>query len=753
MIRALPLMLSLSCGSGEQTVASPDTRPNIVVFTLDTLRADALGVYGQKLPTSPHIDTLAQQGYRFRRAYTVTPLTIPAHSSLWTSLLPPRHGVQDNGDFFLSEGSTTLAEILQISGYQTMASVGAEVTSHHWGFAQGFDAYFDELGASRETEKNRWRVERPATEVIADAVNWFGTSRDQRKPFFAWLHLFDVHHPYEPPEPFKTQFKGRPYLGEVAWTDSQVHDFLMKIEALGEMENTWIFILSDHGEGRGSHGEMLHGSLLYNSTTRIPFLAIPPKRDGGGKRIDFPVSIVDFYPTSLAIAGLEIPDGIDGMDLTPWLQPNTKEEFKGREVYVESLYAYRHYGWAPQKAFVTDDYKLIDSTTPELYAGRDLQEKTNLAKQKPTMVGELTAQLRTMTTAMVSESNTADRVELSPERLEQLAALGYITTTVDTDTPKEGLPDPVSRLPFLKELEKARKLLQAGRLNEASTQIDALLEEEPTLVDMRTLRAQLLLRMGKIDEAHQAALDIEEKHPSTNNKSMLANILLRKGEMDAASSMFESIIHIDPYMEHIWRGWLNTLFLSGRIAELDAAVQYAKTTVPDSLVTQTFEGLILFMRNDIPAAEHILLQTLDSDPGQPFVNHTMGLIRRSQGMPNAAEQFLREEIRLNPPAVPARRTFVELLAEQKRYNEQLRQLRAIQRAEPPNPLTAHAMAQALFNLQQYDEASKAVQACMKIDANYAGCALLWANVLKKQGKDAEAQEAFEQAVKLRENSR
>ena len=269
---------------------------------------------------------------------------------------------------------------------------------------------------------------------------------------------------------------------------------------------------------------------------------------------------------------------------------------------------------------------------------------------------------------------------------------------------------------------------------------------------MRTLRAQLLLRMGKIEEAYQAALDIEEKHPSTNNKSMLANILLRKGDMEAAASMFESIIQIDPYMEHIWRGWLNTLFLSGRIPELDNAVQFAKLKIPESLVTQTFEGLTLFMRNDIPGAELILLQTLDTDPGQPFVNHTMGLIRRSQGMPNEAEQFLREEIRLNPPAVPARRTFVEILAEQKRYNEQLRQLRAIKRAEPPNPLTAHAIAQALFNMKRYDDSSKAVQACMQMDENYAGCALLWANILKKQGKDEDAQKAFDRAVKLRDQN-
>ena len=748
-MRSIALMLTLACGTNSESVPkTAGEQPNIIVFTLDTLRADALGAYGQKLNTSPNIDAMSNGGYRFARAYTVTPLTIPAHSSLWTSMWPPRHGVQDNGDFFLDEGATTLAERLQDAGYQTMASVGAEVTSHHWGFAQGFDAYFDELGASRDEEQNRWRVERPAPEVLADAVGWFTQDRSKDKPFFAWLHLFDIHHPYEPPEPFKSQFEKRPYLGEIAWTDHQVQTFLSQIDALSELENTWIFILSDHGEGRGSHGEMLHGSLLYNSTTRIPFIVVPPKRDGGGKKIKFPVSIVDVYPTALTLAGIEVPDGLDGMDLTPWLKPGAVEEPTGRQVYVESLYAYRHYGWAPQKALVTDDFKLIDSTTPELYDAWDLPEKTDLATNKSDELSAVTSTLRSMTEAMVSDENAASRVEMSPERLEQLAALGYITTTVDTDTPTEGLPDPVSRMPMLKEVEKARKLLQSGDLDQAATQINAILEEEPTFVDMRTLRTQLLLRMGQVDEAYAAALAIEADHPSTNNKAIIANILLKKKDMIGASQMFESIIEIDPYMENIWRGWLTTLFLGGRIPELDNAVQYAKTKIPDSKVTQTFDGLVMFMKNDLAGAESLLLHVLEADPRQPFLNHTMGLIRRAQGLPNEAEQFLREEILLHPPAVPARRTLVELLAEQKRYGRQLRQLRAIKRAEPPNALTAHSMAQALFNLGKFDEAATAINRCFEINDQYPGCVMLWANVLKKQGKDEEAKRAYERAMEL-----
>ena len=738
-------MLALSCG------APPDVAPpNVIVFTLDTLRADALGAYGHKAKPSPNIDALTAQGYRFTRAYTVTPLTIPAHSSLFTSLWPPRHGVQDNGDFFLDEGADTIAERLQGAGYQTMASVGAEVTSHHWGFAQGFDAYFDDMGSSRDEEQNRWRVERPATEVIDDALGWFSEREDRTKPFFAWLHMFDIHHPYEPPEPYKSQFKDRPYLGEIAWTDAQVQGFLDQLQAMGAMDNTWVFILSDHGEGRGSHGESLHGALLYNSTTRIPFIVVPPKRDGGGQRVDFPASIVDVFPTVLSLAGLPIPEGIDGIDLTPWLKPGdaSAPPLKGRNVYVESLYAYRHYGWAPQKAWVTDTHKLIDSTTPELYDAWDMPEREDLASTQATQLSAHRAALSTATEAMVTDPGAAGRAELSQERLEQLAALGYITTTVEEGTPTEGLPDPVTQLPMLKEVEKARSLLQSGDLVAAHAQVDSILETSPTFVDMRSLKAQLLFREGKLPEAYEAAVSLDKDHPSTNHKALIANILLRSGRALEASQTFRSIVDIDPYLKDAWGGLLTSLFLAGKVPQLDAAVQESKALHPSSLAVQTFDGIVKVMRGNTDEAEPVLLGVLDQNPNQPFVNHSLALVRRAQGDPNAAEQFLNEEIRLHPPAIPARRTLVEVLAEQRRYDDQLVQLNVIASQERPSALTMHSRAQALFNLGRIDEAATETTRCRETDPRYPGCWMLWANVLSKQGKRDDAQSAYQEALRL-----
>jgi|GEM_PF-368850 len=745
-LTALTVFL-LSCGGSPQQPSAKD-RPSVLVITLDTLRADALGVYGQRGDPSPYIDGLAAKGTRFSRAYTVTPLTIPAHSSLFTSLWPPRHGVQDNGDFFLTEEAVTLAEHMKTAGYSTMASVGAEVTSHHWGFAQGFDAFFDDMGTAREKERNRWRVERSATAVVEDAHGWFDTLQPGT-PWFSWIHMFDVHHPYEAPEPHASKFPAQPYIAEVSWTDSQVDALIEGIRSKGHMENTWVFILSDHGEGRGAHGEALHGVLLYNATTRIPFIAIPPKGDGEGGSHDFPVSLVDVMPTVMSLAGIDLPEDLDGIDLSAWITPGVEiPKAPTRPVFLESLYAYRHYGWAPQKALVTDEYKLIDSTSPELYTAWDMDETEDLVATRGTVLSQLRGDLKTMTNAMVTKEGASGKAEMSAERLAQLAALGYVTVNVSDDVPTEGLPDPVSRLPILREVDRARKAFQKGNLEEAKKLVDDVLDKEPSLVDIRNLQATIMWRSGDAAGALAAIRKLDQEHPSTQAKTTMSSIMMQQGQMIDAIELLEEVLRADPYLSSAWRPYLHALFLSGQIRRLDNEVQRAKTKVPDDINVQMMEGIVLVMKNKMEEAEPILMHVIQTSPGQPFVHHSMGLIRRSQGRSNEAEQFLSDEIRLHPPAIPARRAMVEVLAEQRRYTEQLTQLDAIEKIEPPNPLTLHSYAQALFNLKRYPEAAKKVDACIAERSDYPGCMMLKANVLKKLGKEAEAQATYLEALKM-----
>lgn len=731
-------LLALAAGCAD----APPARPNILLVTLDTTRADALGAYGAERGSTPTLDRIAEEGIRFDRAYTVTPLTIPAHSSMFTGLYPPRHGVRDNGDFFLGDEATTLAERLTGAGYRTMATVGAEVTSHHWGFAQGFSAYFDDMGP-RDAKGNRWRVERSGAAVVDDALGWLDQNGKGEAPWFAWVHMFDAHHPYEPPEPYATMFEGRPYAGEVAFLDAQVRRLREWLEASGELDETWIFVVADHGEGLGSHGESLHGVLLYDATTKIPFLVRPPGGRAGIAVAD-PVSLVDLTPTIAGLAGLPAIEGLDGVDLRPALTGGAVGA--ERAVYAESRYAWHHYGWAPLTALVTPDHKLVDSTTDELYARADTRERDDLAGKEPALLGTLNERLAA-TVAAMTPTEGATRVDMSPEKIAQLEALGYLTTGGGTDLPAGDLPDPVKQLPVLGKLERARTAFRQDDLEATRQALDEALAADPNLIETRLLEANLLLKQGRRDEAYAALERIEAERPSSQTKAMMGSIKVLSNDPTEGARLLGEALTLDPYQAPAWVSYLHALLLSND-PRLGPESERAATLLPDVPTITGMRGVALALQGRFAPAEPLLRAALEKEPGHPFLNHAMGLVHKARGDVIQAEPYFEEEVRLFPPAVPARRMLVEILAAQKRYDEQLVQLEAIRAAEAPRADTLHSTAQALFNLQRYAEAAQVVDECRLLARRDAGCALLEANVLKKLGKEAEAQAAYERAVEL-----
>ncbi|MCB9746487.1 MAG: sulfatase-like hydrolase/transferase [Alphaproteobacteria bacterium] len=747
---------SQGCGGGEAPPKAEATkRPNVLLMTLDTLRADALQIYGNTVAETPVLTQIAKEGVRFSRAYTVTPLTIPSHSSLFTGLYPPRHGVRDNGDFFLTDEAVTLAERLHDAGWATMASVGAEVTSHHWGFAQGFDAYFDEMGEA--DSKNRWRVERKGNEVVDDALGWLTPrlQQDEDQPWFAWVHLFDAHHPYEAPPGFAARFPNNPYLAEVGFVDMQVGRLMAALQESGALEDTWVIVMADHGEGLGDHGEAMHGVLLYNATTRIPLIMRPP----GGRDQDvayhFPVSSVDVLPTILELVGQPAPEDIDGRSIAEWVDPARtppEAEPDDRFVYVESLYAWRHYGWAAQRAIVGKSNKLIDTTTPELYDRSDYFEEQNLAEQRPEEVKALQDKVAELAAELAAKGSPAEAAQVSDERMAQLEALGYLTGVSEAaageDGFGEGLPDPVERLPSLRRMEVARRALRAGQLEEALTEIDAVLAENPDLMQLRNMRAQVLSRMGRTEEALEIYASIDADRPSAQSRAGLGIAKLNAGELEEGLALLEDSLERDPYITATWGNYLGALLMSGRFSELESALARAKEAVPEFEDLLAFEGHLDLARGDVAAAKAAFTEALRRNPEQRQVNEGLAVIAYNQGAPDAAEAHLLEELRINPGALTSRRMLVALYAEQDRYAEQLEQLAVVQRAVPADPLNWHAGAQALFNLKRYDEAAQALDSCDQADPGYSPCVMLRANVLKKQGKDAEAQAAYERAVQM-----
>ena len=648
------LSLLAACSS----TPAPTPGANVLLVTLDTVRADALGAYGSATPT-PHLDRLAREGARFDNAYTVTPLTIPAHASVFTGLLPPRHGVRDNGESYLGAEAATLAEALQGAGYATMASVGAEVTSHHWGFAQGFDAFFDEMGPAGSGAR-KWRVERRADAVVRDAAAWLRPRAEGETPWFAWVHLFDAHDPYRPPEPFATTYAATPYAGEVAWVDTQVGALL---DAVGPaLADTWVVVVSDHGESLGEHGEATHGVLLYEGATRIPFLVRPPS--GRGATVSAPVSLVDVMPTVLAAVGLPVPVGLDGRDLLPLLGGAPPAD-ADRAVYAESLYAWRHFGWAPQHALMTPGHTLLDSTTPEIYARADRDQATNLVASDAATAAALTERLRALQASLAAAPQLPAARAADGARTAALEALGYLsaTSTAGRDAagaPLPGLPDPVSRLPVLAQVEKARTAYRAGDMAAARATAEAAVAADPGIVETQLLLATILWRTGDPAAALRVVTATDTVRPSSQTRHLMGLLELQLGRPEAGATLLADAVARDPYNVPATETWLQTLLVLEDLPALAEASAKAHANLPDSALITGMHGVSRALGGDAAGAKPLLEAAIAARPDQPFVHHALGVALGALGDTAGARTAFEEEIRRFPPARPSRAALTTL---------------------------------------------------------------------------------------------
>ncbi len=312
-----------ACGGAGRPAAR---QPNILLVTIDTLRADRIGV-----GVAPTVDRLAASGLRFTSARSAVPLTLPSHATIHTGLLPPEHGVRENGVGGLAATHQTIATLLKAAGYRTAAFIGAFVLDRRFGLAQGFDTYDDQIPRDPNATE-RLEAERPASDVVDRALAWLRTAGGESRrpnadsrlpnPLFLWIHLYDPHAPYNPPPEFRARTR-TPYDGEIAFADSQVARLLDALRAAGAIDHTLIIVAGDHGEGLGDHGERTHGMLLYDSTLRVPLVIVAPGRTAA--TIDEAVSLSEIAPTILRAAGMTPPASMTGRDLlTVGLKPDTR---------------------------------------------------------------------------------------------------------------------------------------------------------------------------------------------------------------------------------------------------------------------------------------------------------------------------------------------------------------------------------------------------------------------------------------------
>src|SRR5258705_3933397 len=283
--------LLIALNAAQAAAQTPEkSAPNVVLITIDTLRADHLGCYGYKQIKTPNIDAMAADGARFERAYTVVPVTLPSHTAMLTGTYPMLSGMHDFSANKLGPQQTTLASVLKQAGYVTGAVVASAVLDSRFGLNQGFDFYYDHFDFSRLEESNLDEMERPGNVVADQALDWL--AKNSQKKFFLWMHLYDPHYPYHPPEPYGREYADRPYAGEIAFADEQVGRLLRFLKDKGVYQNTVIVLSGDHGESLGEHGEKTHGFFIYNATMHVPLIIHLPGKSA-------PVALAVYDPVSL----------------------------------------------------------------------------------------------------------------------------------------------------------------------------------------------------------------------------------------------------------------------------------------------------------------------------------------------------------------------------------------------------------------------------------------------------------------------
>ena len=444
---------------------------NILLITIDTLRADRLSCYGSQRPKTPNIDKLAERGVLFSRAFANTSTTLPSHTNILLGVTPNYHGVHENLNFIVSEKLFTLAEHLKNNGYATGAFVGAYPLDSRFGLSQGFDIYDDNY--RRVHTKNFSLLERSAEAVIKAALEWL---QGRRSPWFLWIHCYDPHIPYDPPEPFKTQYKEHLYEGEVAYVDFALGKFLDYMKKNSLFDSTLIIFTGDHGESLGQHGEETHGFFAYNSSIWIPLIICNPATVPG--RIEQYVSHIDIFPTVCDILGIEKPSFLQGISLLPALKGMKLPE---RPIYFESLYPYYSRGWAPLKGFILEKKKFIDSPIPELYdLEHDFDELNNLAERKKII--KLTSQLKKIINDLTPSEKIDAAQKVDRETREKLASLGYISSVQVSRKKNFGIQDDVKIiLPYINKVEEAWELYEEGKQDAGIKILKEIIQERKNI--------------------------------------------------------------------------------------------------------------------------------------------------------------------------------------------------------------------------------------------------------------------------------
>lgn len=604
-------------------------RPNLLLITIDTLRPDHLHCYGYDQIRTPSIDSLAADGIRFDQAYTPIPITLPSHTVILTGTYPMMSGMHDFSGNNLSPDQATLATVLRARGYDTGAVIAAAVLDRRFGLNHGFDFYYDHFNFSRLAESNLDFMERPANDVIDQALKWLAKPR--KGPFFLWVHLYDPHHPYNPPAPFNETYKANLYDGEIAFADAQLGRLLGYLKQHGTYNRTLIALSGDHGEGLGEHGEKTHGFFIYNSTLHVPLIIKPSVSVKFTNRlVKKDVSLVDLMPTLLGILNTPIPSKVQGKNLSGMVLRGNNET-EPSPLYSETYLPRIHFNWSELRGLSAGNYHFIEAPKPELFdRSKDPGELHNLYADKDAVGSEMRSQLTATVRRFTTEHEMAQKSTLDPQLAERLRSLGYtaFTSGEDSSVSDRKLPDPKDRVQVYETVTEAISDSQHGRYTESIEKLKSTLGTEENSVPIHYL---------------------------------LGLNYYRTKEFASSVAEFKKALEISPnYMLAVF----NLGLASAALGDDAEAIKYLK-------------------------------RTLELDPTNFGAAFDLGATYLHQNMIEESTAAFRQSVTINPDFSPGYRAVGEMLVYQGKLDEGIKELRTAARLAPNDPRVHQSLAKAL----------------------------------------------------------
>ncbi|MCX6568493.1 MAG: sulfatase-like hydrolase/transferase [Candidatus Aminicenantes bacterium] len=570
----LPFVLGLAAvlpGLGAGAVPK-DT--NVLLITIDTLRYDRVGILSDKYVKTPHLDALARRSAVFTRAYAHTPLTRPSHTNILTGTTPLYHGVSDNPGFKLESRYQTLAEFLKGEDYKTGAFIGAFVLDSRFGLDKGFDVYDDDTGGANLDEFDV--VERTADQVVKPAMDWIAA---QNGKWFCWVHVFDPHDPYTPPEPYRTEYLKDPYSGEVAFVDAELGLLFDSLERSGALAKTIVIVTADHGEAFGEKEELRHGFFAYNNTLHVPLILYTP--GGAPAMVKENAAHIDIFPTVCDLVGLPVPAYIQGESLLPLI---AGKERRKPLIYFESMAPNFTMDGAPLSGFIKGDLKFIDQPIKEVYdLAADPGEENNLAPTSD--IAGLMAELESLKKGLKGKGTTQDWKGKNPEIRPLLESLGYVGARMVKKKAYGPQDDLKALQPLIAQLRMSIDDYRAGRPEAAVKKLTTILRIRPNYINAYTTLADIYDRTGRLDQAQAVLADGLDKNPGTQAlNARLGGVLIKAKKFAEAIAPLEEYLDGDPYNSQYF-GYLGLAYLATgeyKLAEknLKKALEFEPDLVP-----------------------------------------------------------------------------------------------------------------------------------------------------------------------------